>query len=395
MKRLFFAIFLFSLVVLSLSGCGCSKDPVELVPGDYLYDMEHVFAHGYDGDELVELHLYDELTYYHLGGGPDALTVLRGNKSENYTLKLEFNGVKDDLAVYEYALLDEKKNKVGTLVFRGDYYDYMFGVFELKTKRKEVKCHYPLFINSYEKLIPQGNETAALQLISALNCVDRVSEDWPVAAKNLDLFLHRDLKPETDLTSLDRSLDIAHSPDGRLTSFFIRYYAGGNGPGSIEQREILQYWSEGNNHVIEDFDRWAEWENGSEYNSPYLSNHRMLSWGEGDDTLYFIEYSYQDQIPMVFDDGEHAKKWITVLGAFRIVDGSIVPVEAIKTRNSSMSKVIVESENETGFKLDAAQGVLGVPLIEKDDYHHHGKYLLYEWNPKSKMFEYNGRTERL
>ena len=397
MKRHSFTIFLFTVVVLSLSGCGRSKAPETLAPGDPLYDMVHIFAHGYDGDELVELHLYDELSYYHLGGGPDAITVLRGNKCENYTLRLDFNGVKDDSVVSEYRLLDEKRKKVGTLVFRGEYDDYVSGVIELKTKQKEVECHHPLFINSYERLIPWGDETAALQLIAALNCVERVSEDWPVAAKNLDLFLHRDLEhgKKTDFSSLDDSWDVVHSPDGRLSSFLIDYYMGGNGAGSYGQREILQYWSEGVNHVIEDFDSWVDWENMPEYNIPYLCSHEIHSWGEGDDTLYFVEYLYQDQIPKFLVEEEHVKEWISVLGAFRIVDGSIVPVEAIKTRDSSLSKVVVESENETSFKWDTARGVLGVPLIETDDYLHHGKYLLYEWNPKSKMFEYNGRTERL
>ena len=35
---------------------------------------------------------------------------------------------------------------------------------------------------------------AALKLIADLNSVDRVSEDWPIAAKNLALFLYRDLE---------------------------------------------------------------------------------------------------------------------------------------------------------------------------------------------------------
>lgn len=387
-----------------LASCGHShgnrraEKTLELEPGDFLYDNAHIYAQGYDGDDLVELHLFnDSYGYYYAPyGGPDAITITRGNQSEDYSLSLKSIGVKDETYEITYQILDDKKDK-GTVCFRAEWYDGQYGVIVLKNKKKEVIFPHTMLINGNEELIPREDASSAIKLITALNSVERVSEDWPIAVKNLDLFLHRDLEygEKTDFTPLNEFWEIVKSSDGRLTSFLIDYYMGGNGAGAFNQRQILQFWSDGANHVIEDFDRWI-WEAQTYgYNFPYLYSHRIHSWGKGTDAIYFFEYSFIDDKPMTFDDGEHAKEYISILGAFRIVNGSIVPVKVIKTKSSTLNMVIVESSKEANYKLDTTNGVLGVPLIETDDYQHHGKYILYEWNPKSQLFEYNGRKERL
>lgn len=402
MNPIFKTTFLIALCAL-FTCCGQShshqlaEKALELDPGDFLYDNSHIYAQGYDGDDLVELHLFnDSHGYYAPNGGPDAITIMRGNINEDYTLRLESVGVKDDAYDVTYQILDDGEDK-GTVCFRGEWYEGQYGTIVLKNNKREVVFPYTMLIDGNEELIPREDASAAIRLIAALNSVDRISEDWPIAAKNLDLFLHRDLEYGKifDFTPLNEFWEIVKSSDGRLTSFLIDYYMGGNGAGSFNQRQILQFWSDGANHVIEDFDRWI-WEAQTRgYNFPYLYSHRIHSWGKGADSIYFFEYSFIDDKPMPFDDGEHAKEYISILGAFRIVNGSIVPVKVIKTKSSTLNMVIVESSKEANYKLDTTNGVLGVPLIETDDYQHHGKYILYEWNPKSQLFEYNGRKERL
>lgn len=98
-----------------LASCGHShgnrraEKTLELEPGDFLYDNAHIYAQGYDGDDLVELHLFnDSYGYYYAPyGGPDAITITRGNQSENYSLSLKSIGVKDEIfAMKKVIFLD-------------------------------------------------------------------------------------------------------------------------------------------------------------------------------------------------------------------------------------------------------------------------------------------------
>lgn len=399
LKTIFLLVALTGLAA-NCHSCGNGQAPKkpELEPGDYLYDIAHLYAQGYAGDELVELHLFnDSQGSYAPYGGPDAITIQRRNKREKYTLRMESADSNDNTYTTTYRILDKNQNGNRTVSIVRYRHDGQFSTVILKTESEEIPLEHTLLINGDEELIPRDDAAAALKLIDALNSVDRISEDWPIAAKNLDLFLHRNLEDgqTPDFTPFNEFWEIVESPDGRLTSFLINYYIGGNGAGTINQREILQYWSEGTNHVLEDFDSWIRDSDLNHYNFPYLIKRRILSWGQGDDTIYFFEYAFDDQKPMPFEDGEHFKEHISILGAFKIVNGGIVPVEALKTKNATLNRVVVESEAECRFKLDTRQGILGVPLIEADDYKHHGAYILYEWNPASRLFEYNGRKERM
>ena len=71
-----------------LMACGQPKTNTYdvLQTDDLLYDVAHLFAHCYDGNELVQLHFYNSFchNYYLLNGGPDALTIPRGNKKIDY-----------------------------------------------------------------------------------------------------------------------------------------------------------------------------------------------------------------------------------------------------------------------------------------------------------------------
>ena len=63
---------------------------------------------------------------------------------------------------------------------------------------------------------------------------------------------------------------------------------------------------------------------------------------------------------------------------------------------SLLSSITVFSENGYAlFKNDVKKGFLGIPLIESNDYQHHGKYIIYEWNSKTGLFEYNGKIDRM
>lgn len=380
-----------------LMACGQSKTNkyIELKSDDLLYDIGHLFAHCYDGEELVQLHFYNTLSYYYFPtGGPDALTITRGNKISEYELRL----YKDSDDGPTFSILNEKNDKVGSVKFCYDGNDAPFGTISLNKKTKI--CFEPdIFINGYEELISRYDNEAAIKLISALSGAGRVDEDWPIDAKNLSLFLHTylDYGEKVDYTSLNDGWYIMKSPDGSLTSFLLFYYIGGNGAGSFYQRTILQYWSEGINHVIEDFDNWVS-EDGilHGYNFPYLIDQNIMSSGSGDEIIYFFEYTFCDQKPMSFDDNSYSKEYISILGAFRIIDGSIIPVKIIKSKNALLSQIVVESDTkESHFKLDNKKGLLGVPLIETNDYQHHGKYIIYEWNSKTGLFEYNGKIDKL
>lgn len=385
------------ILVMMLMACGQPKTNTYdvLQTDDLLYDVAHLFAHCYDGNELVQLHLYNSFChrYYLLDGGPDALTITRGNKKNDYKLRFYKNSSNGP----SFSLYNENEDKCGIVTFCYND-DEPFGTITIN-KEKKIRFDSDLFINVYEDLIPWDDNEAAIQLIDALNNPFRAYQDWPIDVKNLSLLLHRNLEfgKQVDFTPLNDDFDIIKSPDGFLTSFLINYTAGGNGAGAYFQRTILQYWSEGVNHVIEDFDDWIS-EDGRllGYNFPNLIRHNILASGLGDDIIYFFEYTYYDQMPVLFDDNEHEKEYINLLGAFRIIDGSIVPVKIIKSKNALLSQVVVESDTEEArFKLDNKKGLLGVPLIETNDYQHHDKYLIYEWNSKTGLFEYNGKIDKM
>lgn len=404
MKQQHLLSFIITVIFLIIIGCG-KKHNNNLYQYDYTYDNAHTFAQCYDDKNvLVEIHLFNSWAelYSSTNDGPDSITITRGNERRTYYLELSsidknderYNGVN-----ITYNIVKEDESKLGTITLQKeqdrDQIDYIVLDIGSKIEFEHIMC-----LNGSESLLSRKeNDQIAVQLITALAHYGRLTDDWPLADKNLALLLHSIWKynERVDLSPIKDYWDIEKSEDGMITSILGDYYGGGNGFGSYWQREILQYWADKKNHVIEDFDRWIWEDESNECNFPYVYDRKIIPWKLGNETIYLFQYYYYDEMPRVFDGTDSfLKEHMSVLGAFKIINGSLTPAKIFKTKNDLLSSITVFSENGYAlFKNDVKKGFLGIPLIESNDYQHHGKYIIYEWNSKTGLFEYNGKIDRM
>lgn len=400
---------LLSLIIASffliIIGCGKKQSNNFLRQYDYSYDNAHTFAQCYDDkNELVEIHLFNSWAdhYESTYDGLDSIIITRGNDRKTYYLEfysIEKNEERYDGVNMTYNIVKEDESILGTITVQRDHYSDQIDYIVLDIGNKIEFEHIMCLNGSESLLLRKGNDQIAVQLITALAHYGRLTDDWPVADKNLALLLHSiwDYKERVDLSPIKDYWNIVKSEDGMITSILGDYYGGGNGFGSYWQREILQYWSDNKNHVIEDFDRWIWEEESNECNFPFVYERSIIPWNFGDEKIYLFEYYYYDEIPRNFNETDSFfKERMSVLGAFKFINGCLTPVKIFKTKNDLLSSITVFSENGYAmFKNDVKKGILGIPLIDSNDYQHHGKYIIYEWNSKTGLFEYNGKIDKL
>ena len=405
-----------AIILILVSGCNCKNAQIVLQRGDFLYENAHVFAEAYDEDILTQIHLYNELAGgYKEMGGPNLMNITRGNEIQTYYLHVQKTKmVEEDHAkcqeiIYTYSK-EENGKTLGTVSLRSDSLLDTPESIRLKPKKgHEITFGTPISLHRHEVIgeidnyMTIDNETE-IKLVSALVFEPTVYDRWSLADKNLMLFLHKCEDPsEVDFSPLKDNWDMAVSPDGAIRTFVSWYYDGGNGLGSHWPVDILYYRSERTNHVISSFYDWAISEDGDDINLvtgnfPFINGHSIKTFGKGEKTIYLFELTFEDPRPMPFveDDTKHYKDYYSIVGAFKIVDGSLIPTKVFKTKTETLDKICVAAaEDIPRFVINESKGVLGVPLIEAGDYEFHGKYLVYEWNSKSGMFEYNDKKEKL
>ena len=403
------SVVLFAAAVALMAGCGQKSDQKELGPGDFLYDNAHIFAHTYVDDVFVQVHLCGLYEWGEEGfGGPREMEVIRGNEREHYYLRLKKISRREEQyylyedVVYNLFLEENATESVGTVAISCIPSECMLKRVELKIRKAaSVELENVFAVNNGELVdsytpspdAPNNN----VRLFECLRGELQPYDDWAQSDKLLMLFLFENEDPtKVDFSPME-SWTITDSPDRAIRSFCSSYYSGGNGHGSVWEMNILYYRSGGVNHVVRDFDHWILELEDCDGNFPYLSDSKIWTWGKGEDTIYFFEDHYNDEVPQPFLENERFfRNEMAFLGAFRIVNGSLIPANVLKTKNDVLSKVLVCSDGPAAdYKLDRKKGLLGVPLVEKDDYAFHGRYLIYEWNPQSGMFEYDGRKEKM
>ena len=410
MKFKTLSVLLFAAAIAMAAGCKQKSTRQELEFEDFLYDNIHVFAHTYADDVFVQIHLYsiDEWGVRSMGG-PREMEVIRGNDKEHYYLRLKKTSWREEGydkyedVVYNLYLEEYADESEGTVLLSCIPYENKVERVELKLRKAapvELENAFTLdnteLVESYTSFSDAPNTN--VRLFECLRGGRQPDGDWAQSDKLLMLFLFENENPmKVDFSPME-SWTIVDSPDGAIRSFWSSYYAGGNGFGSIWEMNILYYRSGDVNHVVREFDKWVCDEDGVLHgNFPYREDQKIWTWGTGENTVYFFENHYVDAIPIQFlDSQKYYRNEMALLGAFRIVNGSLIPAKVLKTKNDVLNKVAVYSDGPAAnYKLDRRKGLLGVPLIEKDDYSFHGKYLIYEWNPRSGMFEYNGRKEKM
>ena len=338
LKNSLVSIVMIVLAFLPLLGCGGRG-----IEGPS-YDFAHLFGQCCDGSDLVRVDIgcrndsgYNPTIYDDLDEKLERMTLTRGGSSKEYGLKFSKTRKRDGSILDEYIITDAVDDSpVGTLDVTKDSLCVRIG-----TGMQLAFC--PVIV-----------------LDSSAQTVAQVSQ----------------------------------SSDGVVQSFLIVSETGGSGSEAWSQSNIVQYRSAGVNHFIYDFDEWNS--HLMKGNFLHLYDVEIADWKDGNRTIYLFNNKYFDSHPMSFPGGADQATFSTI-GAFRIVDGSLVPAEIFKTRNGTLNSIVVAcaSEEAPGFKVDKAKGVLGVPLIETDDYLFHGKYLVYDWNPDTGMFEYNGKKQPL
>ncbi len=393
-------------ILLLFSGCRNSTE-LSLSFGDPLSETAHIFTETYDGDVLVQIHLYSVFVAAMKEiGGPDEMEVIRGNDKEHYFIR-------------PVDLLYENKIVIGVKfgVFHEEYGGKQIGTVTVYTYTDShepsslllnlkghsdlqfdnlVDMHRYEVVNAIDRY--EIEPKSEIELIACLSDAYTFNGSWSLADKTLIHFLHIAEDPTIeDYTPLQEDWQMDVSPDGIIRTFRSWYYQGGNGWGSSWQKDFIYYRSGEINHIIQGFYDWAYGDEMVHGNFPYMDETNIKTWGRGDDKIYLFEATFFDPLPIPFgDEKEPCKEFFTTLGAFRIVDGSLTPVSFMKTKKQTFDKVCVIAANENPrFYVNEGKGILGVPLVETGDYAFRGKYLVYEWNPKSGMFEYTGKKEKL
>lgn len=404
------AIFLAIILILA-SGCKSKIVQNGLRHGDFLYENAHVFACTYDEDILIQIHLYNEFAgFYKELGGPNRMDVTRGNDTQRYYLYVQKTKMVEDghqerqIITYTYSLEEDGKT-LGTVSLRSDMLlDTPESIRLSPKKGHDITFGTPISLHrhevigdiDYHGIIKIDNE-AEIKLISTLVSYYHFYDNYSLADKNLMLFLHKCEDPtEVDFSPLKYNWDMAVSQDGAIRTFVSIYYSDGNGLGSYWPVGILFYRSEDTNHIIDNCYDWAF--NLVDGVFPRGIEQSIKTWNKSEKTIYLIGLTIEDYEPwtIVDDNRERCIGYYSIIGAFKIIDGSLIPAKVFKTKTQTLDKICVAAaSNIPYFVVNESKGIFGVPLIETGDYEFHGQYLVYEWNPKSGMFEYNGRKDRI
>ena len=410
MKRI--SITLTVLIIALFSGCGKKDVRDQIKPGSYIYGKAHIFAETSDDEDFAQVHLYNNTAaqfknYY----GPEIVTIARGKEKDTLYLDLQKIVYKKRKEVATYNLSSTyfgKHDSVGKLTISYDDYSYETSI-SIKVKNKYKLETSPVFtIGAPEVLIVDNQyrfeqyQKHNLKLIGSLY-TDLEYDGRAASDENLMLFLYlcKDAT-KVDFSQIEEWESLA-SPDGLVHTFRVWYSNGGNGDGSYYPVEIMHYQHDGINHVKDGYaDFIFDEDDDSLGNFNYIEKEIIYSWDQDkdNDTIYLIEQLFYDSHPKCFDENcKFLKNTYSVLIAFKFDNGRLKPAKVFKAKNELLNHIVVPTvdsvDDAPHYRILNAQGKLGVPLIESSDYCFHGKYLIYEWNPKSGLFEYNGKKERL
>ena len=410
MRRASFRIILlWGILIVFVSGCKHKASSLSLSYGDPLGETAHIFSETYIGDVLVQIHLYSIwVAAMKETGGPDEMDVISGDKKEHYYIrpsvllhdKNTVTGVQYDVFPKEYG--SEKIGSVTVYTYEDSKGPYCIVLNLLKFKNIQfdniVDMHRYEVVNAIDRYAIESEDE--INLIACLSDAYTFNGSWSLSDKTLIHFLYVSEDPTTvDFTPLQDDWLLAASPDGLIRTFRSWYYQGGNGWGSTWQQDFLYYRSGETNHIIQNFYDWSYGDEMVHGNFPTMDDSTIKIWGKGESKIYLFEATFYDPLPEPYNDDDAngpSREFFTTLGAFRIVDGSLTPAAILKTKKQTLDKVCVTATNENPhFYINESKGILGVPLVETGDYAFHGKYLVYEWNTKTGMFEFSGKKEKL